>query len=84
MLAKDVGEYVLAPGVFPPIEGMTRPRSSPSANVGRRNQEVGRRVQEDLRRQITLGSAQRQPPGRRKRAVGAAPSTREPLVSRSP
>jgi iron(III) transport system substrate-binding protein len=24
MLAKDVGEYVLAPGVFPPIEGMDK------------------------------------------------------------
>ena len=26
MLAKDVGEYVLAPGVFPPIEGMDKAR----------------------------------------------------------
>ena len=24
MLAKDVGEYVLAPGVFPPIDGMDK------------------------------------------------------------
>ena len=24
MLAKDVGEYVLAPGVYPPIDGMDK------------------------------------------------------------
>jgi iron(III) transport system substrate-binding protein len=24
MLAKDVGEYVLAPGVFPPIDGIDK------------------------------------------------------------
>jgi iron(III) transport system substrate-binding protein len=24
MMARDVGEYVLAPGVFPPIDGMSK------------------------------------------------------------
>jgi iron(III) transport system substrate-binding protein len=29
MLAKDVGEYVLAPGVYPPIDGMSQAKVLP-------------------------------------------------------
>ncbi|MEO6985586.1 MAG: ABC transporter substrate-binding protein, partial [Paralcaligenes sp.] len=29
LLAKDVGEYVLAPGVFPPIEGIDKVKVLP-------------------------------------------------------
>ena len=52
ILAKDVGEYVLAPGVFPPIDGIDKAKVIAIRELSDDEiAEVGRRVQEDLRRE---------------------------------
>ncbi len=48
MLASKVGEYVLAPGVHPPIEGIDQVRVQPVRDLGdeeltKRGRELGRR-----------------------------------------
>lgn len=55
ILVKEVGEYVLAPGIYPPIGGHGQGQGGCDPRALRRGDpEVGQPVQEDLRRKVAM------------------------------